>query len=201
MNKVITISREYGAGGHSIGKKVAETLGIELYDYDIVKKTMEESGFDKSVIEREEEELTRTEDIWKKIGALSSAYFNDSKDAIHDIQKAIILSLVKDGPCVIVGRCADVFLKEAGVETFNVFLHASEIHRAVRISELIGSTDATKIQKAMKQKDTARHNYYQHYSGKKWGDARNYDLTLDSGKLGYELSAKMIVQAVESIED
>lgn len=200
MNKIITISREYGAGGHSIGREVADQLGIKLYDYDIVKKTMEESGFDKNVIEREEEELTKSEDIWKKISAFSSAYFNDTKDAIHEVQKAIILSLAKQGPCVIVGRCADVFLKEAGYETFNVFLHASEIHRAVSVSELIGSKDANVIAKAMKQKDTARENYYKHYSGKRWGDCRNYDLTLDSGKLGYDYCARMIVEAVKSLE-
>ena len=81
---------------------------------------MEESGFDKSVIEREEEDLTKSEDIWKKIGSISSAYFNDSKDAIHDIQKAIILTLVKDGPCVIVGRCADYALAD-NKDCFSIF--------------------------------------------------------------------------------
>lgn len=201
MNKVITISREFGAGGHSIGKKVAEELGIEIYDKDIVKQTVEETGFDKSMIEREEEELRTSDDIWKKISSLSSSYFNDSQDAIHEIQKAIILKFAKKGPCVIIGRCADIFLKEEGIDTLDVFIHADEVHRAVRVSEMLGTTNATEIQKMMKQKDSSRHKYYNHYSGKKWGDSHNYDMTLNSGKLGYDLCVKMIVEAAKNAAD
>ena len=110
MNKVITISREYGAGGHSIGTKVAEALGIPFYDRDIVRATAKESGFEKKLIEKEEEDRSTSDDIWKKISSISSSYFNDSQDAIHEIQKAIIIKMAQKGPCVILGRCADVIL-------------------------------------------------------------------------------------------
>lgn len=202
MNKVITISREYGAGGHSIGTKVAETLGIPFYDRDIVRATVEESGFEKKLIEKEEEDRSTGDDIWKKISSISSSYFNDSQDAIHEIQKAIIIKMAQKGPCVILGRCADVILKEAEIDTLNVFIHADELHRGVRVTELTGTKNATEIQKMLSKRDRARHNYYNHYSnGRKWGDSHNYDMTLDSGKLGYDLCVKLIVEAASEAEE
>ena len=84
-----------------------------------------------------------------------------------------------------------------GIESFNVFIHADDVHRAVRVSQIIGSTNATEIQKLMTKKDNKRHNYYQHYTKKKWGDGRNYHLVLDSGLLGYDLCVKLIVEAIE----
>ncbi|MBR5578432.1 MAG: cytidylate kinase-like family protein, partial [Lachnospiraceae bacterium] len=104
----------------------------------------------------------------------------------------------KKGPCIIIGRCADEVLKEAGIESFNVFIHADDVHRAVRVSEITGSNNATEIQKLMTKKDNKRHNYYNHYTKKKWGDGRNYHLTLDSGKLGYDLCVKLIAEAVKN---
>lgn len=202
MKKVITISREYGAGGHSIGTKVAEALGIPFYDRDIVRATVEESGFEKNLIEKEEEDLSTGDDIWKKISSISSSYFNDPQDAIHEIQKAIIIKMAQKGPCVILGRCADVILKEAGRDTLDVFIHADELHRGVRVTELTGTKNATEIQKLLSKRDHARHNYYHHYSnGRKWGDSHNYDMTLDSGKLGYDLCVKLIVEAASEAEE
>ena len=162
MNKVITISREYGAGGHSIGTKVAEALGIPFYDRDIVRATAEESGFEKKLIEKEEEDRSTSDDIWKKISSISSSYFNDSQDAIHEIQKAIIIKMAQKGPCVILGRCADVILKEAEIDTLDIFIHADELHRGVRVTELTGTKNATEIQKMLTKRDHARHNYYNH---------------------------------------
>ena len=202
MNKVITISREYGAGGHSIGTKVAEALGIPFYDRDIVRATAEESGFEKKLIEKEEEDRSTSDDIWKKISSISSSYFNDSQDAIHEIQKAIIIKMAQKGPCVILGRCADVILKEAEIDTLDIFIYADELHRGVRVTELTGTKNATEIQKMLTKRDHARHNYYNHYSGgQKWGDSHNYDMTLDSGKLGYDLCVKLIVEAASEAEE
>ena len=197
MNKIITISREYGAGGHSIGKGVAEALGIPFYDRDIVRETAKASGFDPELIEDEGEDISKTDSILKSICSASSTYYRDTQEAIHDVQKAIILRFAQAGPCVILGRCADEILREAGIESINVFIHADDIHRAVRVSELIGSTNATEIQRMMAKKDSSRHTYYSRYTGKKWGDSHNYHLVLDSGKLGYSLCAKLIIEAAK----
>ena len=201
MSIVITISREYGAGGHSIGQAVAKELGIPFFDRDIVKETALESGFEKELVEREEEDATKADTIMKGIASFTSRYFHDSQDAIHDIQKAIILRLAEQGSCVILGRCADQIMNEAGMNCLNVFSHADDVHRAVRVSQLTGSKDATELQKMMNKKDASRHNYYTHYTGKRWGDSNNYDLTLNSGKLGYELCTKLIVDAAKAKAD
>lgn len=200
MNRIITIGREYGAGGHSIGCQVAEKLGIPFYDRDIVLETAKASGFEQELIENEGEDISRTDSILKSICAVSSLYYHDTQEAIHDVQSAIILRFAQAGPCVILGRCADEILRRAGMESLNVFIHADEVHRAVRVSEMIGSKNATELQKLMAKKDNSRHNYYSHFTGKKWGDSRNYHMTLDSGVLGYDLCVKIITETVRAMD-
>ena len=199
MNKVITISREYGAGGHTIGKRVAQELGIEIYDKDIVRETVRASGFETEVVQEEEEDVSKASTFLKSLCS-SSVHYRDPQEVIHEVQTAVILQFAKKGPCVILGRCADDILRESGIETLNVFIHADDLHRAVRISEMTGITNATELQKLMAKKDSSRRNYYEHYPRKKWGDSHNYDLTLDSGILGYDLCVKMIVEAAKAGE-
>ena len=194
MNRIITISREYGAGGHSIGSRVAKELGIPLYDRDIVTQTAQASGYTTEQVEKEGEEITRTDSILRGIVA-SSIFYSDSQDAIHDVQQAIILRYAKEGPCVIIGRCADEVIRKAELDGLHVFIHADDVHRAVRVSEMLNNTNASEIQRLMSRKDNSRHAYYNRYTGKKWGDYRNYDLIVDSGSLGYDLCVKLIVEA------
>ena len=149
-------------------------------------------------MEDEGEYISKTGSILKSICAVSSSNYRDTQDAIHDVQEAIILRFAHEGPCVILGRCANVVLQEAGIDCINVFIHADDVHRAVRVSEMTGSTNATEIQKLMAKKDASRHNYYNHYTGKKWGDSRNYHMTLDSGALGYDTCVKLIVAAAQA---
>lgn len=198
MNKVITISREYGAGGHTIGKQVAQELGIELYDRDIVRETVQASGYDTETVQQEEEEVSKTSAFLKSILS-SSAYYPNTQDAIHDVQQAVILRYAQQGPCVILGRCADEILRTSGIPCLNVFIHASEIHRAERMRKETGITDTTELQRLIVRKDHLRRNYYNHYTGKQWGDSHNYHLTLDSGVLGDELCVQMIVAAARSM--
>lgn len=198
MNKIITISREYGAGGHSIGQQVAKELGIPFYDRDILKETVKTSGFDPDMVEHDQEDVSASANFFKSICSFSDASFSDTQDAIHDVQKAVILHFAKEGPCVILGRCADEILREAGVDALNVFIHADAVHRAVRVSEMTGCTDATELQKMIVKKDNSRHTYYHHYTGKKWGDSHNYQLVLDSGALGYDLCVKLIQEAAKA---
>ena len=199
MNKVITISREYGAGGHTIGKRVAQELGIEIYDKDIVRETVRASGFETEVVQEEEEDVSKASTFLKSLCS-SSVHYRDPQEVIHEVQTAVILQFAKKGPCVILGRCADDILRESDVDVLNVFIHADDLHRAVRISEMTGITSATELQKLMAKKDSSRRNYYEHYTRKKWGDSHNYDLTLDSGKLGVDLCVQMIVEAAKAGE-
>ena len=196
MNKVITISREYGAGGQNIAKRVAHELGITIYDKDIVRETVKASGFDFDLVRKEEEEISKANSFFKSIWA-NSAFYPDPQEVIHDVQKAVILKFAKEGPCVILGRGADVIMREAGIDSLNVFIHASELHRAVRLQAVTGIADATELQKLMAKHDNNRRAYYTHYTGKQWGDSKNYHLTLDSGILGEELCVKLILEAAQ----
>ena len=194
---IITISREYGAGGHSIGQRVAQELGIEFYDKDIIRGAVAESGLDAQVIEKAEEEISRTDAFLRMITPSS---YVDQRDAIHSFERGVILKLGQKGPCVILGRCADVILEEAGIDSLNVFIYADDLHRAARVGELIGSKNPTEIQKRMKKTDLARHSYYQQLTNKRWGESRNYTLSLDSGFLGYDACVKLICDAARAAE-
>ena len=194
---IITISREYGAGGHSIGKSVAKELGIEFYDRDIIKAAVKESGLEMPEVERVEEEITRTEIF---LSMISPAAYVDHQHNIRTIERRIIIQMAMKGPCVILGRCADDILAEAHIPSLNVFLHASDIHRAARVSELIGSTNPTEIQRKMQKTDYARHTYYEQFTGKKWGIASNYTLSLDTGLLGYDTCVKLICEAARQAD-
>lgn len=199
MKKVITISREYGAGGHSIGRQVAEALGVPFYDKTIVKATASASGFDPDLIRAEEEDVSTTGAILRSICA-SSVFYNDTQETIHEVQKAVIRKIAQEGPCVILGRCADAILRDTEVETLNVFIHADTIHRAIRVGEILETTDATEIQRALARKDASRRNYYNRYTGNKWGLISNYHLALDSGILGYDTCVRLIVEAAKGDE-
>lgn len=199
MNRVITISREYGAGGHTIGKRVAQELGIEIYDKDIVRETVKASGYEAELVEREGEDVSKTGSFIKSICA-GSAFYPNTQDAIHDVQQAVILHFAQAGPCVILGRCADEILRATDIKTLNVFIYADDLHRAARLSEMTGVKDAGELQRMMAKKDASRRAYYAHYTGKRWGDCHNYDLSLDSGTLGDDLCVKLIVDAVRSVE-
>ena len=194
---VITISRDYGAGGHSVGKGVAKALGVEFYDRDIIKAAAAESGAELQEIERVEEELSRAGSFMRMI---SPSAYRDQSDNIHTIEHSIILTLAAKGTCVILGRCADDIMEKAGIPSLDVFLYASDIHRAVRVSELIGSTNPNEIQKKMQHTDTARRAFYEHFTGKRWGDSRNYNLALDTGVLGYETCIDLICEAAKKAE-
>ncbi len=194
---IITISREYGAGGHTIGQRVAKELGIEFYDRDIIKAAAKESGLDTAEVEHAEEEITRTGIFLRMIAPAS---YVDQQYYIRSIEQRIIAEFALKGPCVILGRCADDILEKAGIPSLNVFLYASEIHRAARIGTLINSSDPTEIQKKMQRTDAARRAYYEQFTGRKWGNSQNYTLSLDTGFLGYDTAVQLICDAARKAE-
>lgn len=194
--RIITLCREYGAGGHSVGQRVAAELGIEFYDKDIIRDSAAELGIDPALLEAEEEAITKKDAILRSITPLSY----DQKDAMYGAESDVILKLAAKGPCLILGRCADAVLRAAGIPSLDVFLFADEEHRAARVGELIGNKDEVVIRRTMKKTDQARHAYYHHYTGKTWGDLRNFHLSLDSGMLGYDSCVRLICQAARDTE-
>ena len=188
-NRVITISREFGSGGRTIGKLVAEKLGIPCYDAELIEKIAEQSGYSAEYIKQEVEYGT---------GGWLSAVFADrstgltNQDKMFSIQSRIIEELAEEGPCVIVGRCADFVLRDKA-DCLNVFIHASMEKRAERIVKEYGER-AESPEKRLKEKDKRRAAYHRFYTDMKWGHAQNYHVCLDSGEFGIEKCAEMIAQ-------
>ena len=186
-NRIITISREFGSGGRTIGRKVAEKLGIPCYDAELIQKIAKESGFDADYI-REAGEYTPG-------GFLSSALSNRSfgptnEDYLWKIQYNVISDLAEKGSCVIVGRCADHILKDKA-DCLTVFIHADMAFRANRIVSVYGQREESPEER-LKDKDKRRAAYHRFYTNMKWGQAKNYHLCLDSGVLGIDKCVETI---------
>jgi len=194
--KIITISREFGSGGRTIGRKVAETLGIPFYDKELVDQIAVESGFAPKFVE-EHGEHSPTGSFFSYafapqgvpgiMNGLSTA------DFLWNIQCSVILQLADQGPCVIVGRNADYILKDRP-DALHVYVFADAPYRAERIVRLYGESEKSPEQR-LNEKDKRRRVNYQHYTGRTWGQAQNYDLCLDTGVLGEEFCTDVIVKA------
>ena len=187
-NRIITISREFGSGGHTVGKNVAERLGIPCYDNELIQKIAEQSGFVEEYIKEEGEHVPQSS--W-----LASAFTGwnwngpSNQDLLWTIQRNIILQLAEKESCVIVGRCADFILRDKNC--LRVFIHASMEKRAVRIVNEYGERREAPEQR-LKSKDKRRASYYRFYTDMKWGQSQNYHIALDSGELGLDKCADII---------
>ena len=188
-NRIITISREFGSGGRTIGKMTAETLGIPCYDQELIEKLSEDSGFTEDYI-REQDESSAHKGWFANAFSGRSLNGVSNQDYLWIIQRSIILELAARESCVIVGRCADYILKDAA-DCLKVVIHAGFDKRAQRIVSLYGETDVP-TQKRLADKDKRRAAYYQFYTDTQWGLARNYHVTLDSGVLGIEQCSSLI---------
>ena len=191
--KIITISREFGSGGRTIGKQVAEALGIPCYDRELLEKIAEESGFHPGYVEDAGEDAAG--------GFLSSALSRrangqNNADYLWKIQYRIITQLAQQGPCVIVGRCADYILR-GKADLLRVFIHADLSFRAQRIVEVYGQREESPEQR-IRDKDKRRAAYHRFYTDMKWGQAKNYDLTLNSGALGIDACVQIIRSLYEA---
>ena len=195
MKRIITISREFGSGGRSVGKLVAEKLGYRFYDRELVNKVAERSGFSPEFIEESGEYASARSSLLFAL-ATASQYSADGlsmHDRLYIEQTKIIEELAAEGDCVIVGRCADFILRNRK-DCLHVFIHADMESRAKRIVERYGEGDKSP-EKRLAEKDQKRKVYYKNYTGRNWGQAQNYDLCLNSGILGVETCAELIVQA------
>ena len=195
--KIITISREFGSGGRTMGRKIAEKLGIPFYDKELVDQIAVESGFAPKFVE-EHGEHSPTSSFFSYafapqgvpgiMNGLSTA------DFLWNIQCSVILQLAEQGPCVIVGRNADYILKDRP-DALHVYVFADVPYRAERIVRLYGESEKSPEQR-LSEKDKRRRVNYQHYTGRTWGMAQNYDLCLDTGVLGEDYCADIVVNAV-----
>ena len=192
--RIITISRQFGSGGRTIAKAVAEKLGYAYYDKELIEKVAEMTGFDPKYIEENGEYAPG-----KSIFSLASSYISSSRvmggmsayDYLWVVQRNAILEIADKENCVIVGRCADQILKDRE-DALHVYIHAPLEARAERIVRLYGESEK-KPEERLKEKDTKRSVNYKHFTGEVWGDSRNYDLCLNSENFGIEKCVELIV--------
>ncbi len=190
-NVVITIARQYGSGGKTVGKMLAGELGIPWYSRDILKMASDESGISEQLFTQFDEKLKSG--LFKRIlspdiytGELippESSDFVSAKN-LFNYQAEVIKRLAKTQSCVIIGRAADFVLKDYP-NVVSVFVHGSEEFNLARAMEQNSMTEE-EMKKFIAKTDKYRAEFYKHYTGREWTDARNYDLCLNSSKLGFE---------------
>ena len=187
---VVTIARQYGSGGKTIGKMLAEDLGIKAYSREILKIASEESGISETLFNKADEKLKTTSlcGIVKReykgelLPPESEGFVSDQN--LFNYQAKIIKDLAENESCVIVGRCADYILKDRP-NVVSVFIHASPEY-CIRQSIERGAYTGKDVEKFIQKTDKYRGDFYHYYTGRVWNDARNYDLCLNSEKLGFE---------------
>lgn len=200
-NTIITIGRQYGSGGRDIGKKLAEELGIPVYDKEMLDRAAKESGICQELFETHDEKPSNSflyslvMDTYTM--GYSSGAFNEMplNHKIFLAQFDAIKKIADEGPCILVGRCADYAL-ESYDNVMSIFIHADMDARIKRIARRKDLTDA-KAKELIQKTDKKRASYYNYYTNKKWGDCSSYDHSLNSSDLGIDGTVKAIKMLLE----
>lgn len=198
VENIITIARQYGSGGHEIGEKVSQALGIPFYDRELIVMAAKQSGYSEEVFSKADERATNSLLYSLLMGySMGGHAIAPNEMPINDklflIQSDIIKQAALRGPCVIVGRCGDYVLREFP-NVLHVFIYADKEARVERAIRQYG-LDPNKAPDLLNKKDKQRANYYNFYTNRRWGDADNYDLAFSSSVFGIEHSVKLIIEA------
>lgn len=198
MDKIITIGRQYGSGGREIGQKIAEHYGIPFYDNELITRAAKESGFAEETFARAEDKATNS--LLYSLAMGINVYGNQDfgfsglslDDRIFLAQSDMIRKVADEGPCVIVGRCADYVLKERE-DVVNLFIKASMSFRLERVVKEYGE-EQKKAADVILKNDKRRANYYNYHVGERWSDLNNYDLVIRSDLAGIDRSVSCICE-------
>ena len=195
---IITIGRQYGSAGLEIGRKLAEELGVNLYDKEMLKRAAKESGLCEELFETHDEKPTNSF-LYSLVMDTYSLGYSSSSYADMPINHKVFLAqfdaikkIADEGPCVMVGRCADYALDDRK-NVINVFIYADMDQRVRRIAQKYDLTDA-KAKDMIIKTDKKRASYYNYYTNKEWGNAKGYDLCIDSVQLGVYGTVKVILE-------
>ena len=196
---VITIARQYGSGGRTIGEMLANRLGIHFYDKELMKLASEDSGINERLFNTADEKVKQS--VFSKMFKTEKAYTGEvispesggfiSDDNLFNYQAKVVKELAERENCVIVGRCADYVLKDYD-HVLSVFIHGPKDFCMQEAAKKINLT-GKELERFITKTDKERADYYKYYTGREWTDARNYDLCLDSSKLGFERCVEEII--------
>lgn len=205
MNTIITIGRQFGSAGREIGEKVAAYFGIRCLDKELLSRAAKESGICEEMLENHDERPTNSF-LYNLVMDTYSFGYNSSSFVDMPISHKVFLAqfdaikkIANEGPCVIVGRCADYALADYP-NHISLFIYGNEETKVKRVMERFQLSEI-KAREMMIKKDKQRQSYYNYYSSKKWGRADSYDLCINSSVLGVEGTAKLIEQYIEDFEN
>lgn len=200
-NLIITIGRQYGSGGREIGEKLAQKLGIAFYNNELITMAANKSGMAHNVVGEADEKATNS--LLYTL-AMGSSFFNGNAGIAFDMplndklfvtQSDIIKNLAEKSPAVFIGRCADYVLKDCP-NLLKLFIHAPLDFRAVHVSER-HDVSVDKAKDIIVKTDKRRSNYYSYYTGQKWGRLENFDIAVDSSRLGIDGTVCLLADFVE----
>lgn len=204
MKTVITIGRQFGSGGREIGEKLSKAYGISYYDRELLARAAKESGFCEEILQNHDERPTNSF-LYNLVIDTYSFGYNSSSFVDMPISQKVFLAqfdtikkVADEGPCVIVGRCADYAL-DGRTNVINLFIYADEDFKIKRVMDIY-DLDENKARDMINKKDKQRQSYYNYYTNRKWGKADTYDLCINSSVLGIDGSVKLIKQFVEDFE-
>lgn len=187
---IITIARQYGSGGKTIGHMLAENLGINCYNREILRLASDDSGIREELFNQADERLRNSPLFASSTRVYRGGLITPDKDGfvspdnLFNYQAKIIKELAEKESCVIIGRCADFVLKDC-TNVMSVFIHAPKDY-CIRRGMERNSMSEKEMEKFIAKTDKYRGDFYHYYTGRTWNDARNYDLCLDSSKLGFD---------------
>ncbi len=201
---IITVGRQYGSGGRYVARLLAEKLEIPFYDKELLSEVAKDSGLARDLLEEHDEKNTRgflfsMMSGSSSVGDPSSMYLDmPLNHRIFLAQFDTIRRIANEGPCVIVGRCADYVLRDQE-NVLSVFIKANQEERVRRIVEYYGA-DPLKAEELIRKSDKQRASYYNYYATGTWGDVNNYDLCVDTGTLGIAGSVSLIAYCASLME-
>lgn len=197
---IITIARGYGSGGRTIGQMLSKKLGIEFYDKDLIRLASEESGINEALFGQNDEKTKAG--VFGKTGVYKGGVIPPDKKSftseenLFNYQAMVMKKLADEKSCIIVGRCAD-FVLSGRTDVVRVFVYADEENCVRNVAEVKGITDRREALKKIAVIDKERAAYYKAHTGREWIDARNYDLCLNSGDLGFDKCVDIIVNYIK----
>ena len=197
---VVTIARGFGSGGRTIGKMLAEKLGVKFYDKELIRIASDESGINEALFGQSDEKTRNgifgNPGVYKgEVIAPGKSGFI-SEENLFNYQAMVIKKLASDESCVIVGRCADYVLRDEP-HVIRVFIYADEEQCIKNAADVKGITDRREAVKTITATDKERAAYYKAHTGREWIDARNYDLCLNSGDLGFDKCVDIITDFIK----
>lgn len=196
---IVTIARGFGSGGRTIGKMLADKLGVKFYDKDLIRMASDVSGINEALFGQSDEKTKSG--VFGKPGVYKGDVIAPGKSGfiseenLFNYQAMVIKQIAGEGSCVIVGRCADYVLRD-DPSVVRVFIYADEESCIRNAADVKGITDRREALRTIASTDKERAAYYKAHTGREWIDARNYDLCLNSGVLGFDKCVEMIQEFI-----